>query len=379
MTNQEKLARNTRLLEETCKLENHEIMVGANLWHYQVFDGGYTMHDACFNPDIGYKATMEFQERYDFDFDIYPTNGISPQRWFAAMGKPFIHINDQGTGLSVEDHALMEPDEYDEYLANPEAFQWKLFQRRCKDGLTLGDIQNIANEFCAMGEMDPRINAGINERGALNWVGEGNYMLPIEQLFNSIRGIKGISMDMRRKKKELKALLDYIFDRDIAPTLDNIQKLTKDGYAAEVGCCFLAPSTMNMRQLEEFYFPYVEKIMDATIKYGKRMAVYSEASILRLAPFLKDYPKGSLILLVESDNLAETREALPNAVLVGGMPSASVLYNGTKEECIDCVKRSIDEAGPGLILASGKSLTMPNDAKRENLLAVIDYIRSVRI
>ncbi len=377
MTSQEKLARNTRLLEETCNLENHEIMVGANLWHYQVFDGGYTMHDACFNPDIGYKATMEFQDRYDFD--IYPTNGISPQRWFAAMGKAFIHINDQGTGLSVEDHALMDPSEYEEYLANPPAFQWKLFQRRCKEGMTLADIQNSVKECMAMFELDARIFAGINERGALNWVGECNYSLPIEQLFNSIRGIKGISMDMRRKKNELKSLLDYYYERDIAPTLENIQHLTRDGYTAEVGTCFLSPSAMNMKQLEELYFPYFDRIMEATLRYGKRMAVYSEASILRLAPFIKDYPKGSLVLLVESDDLAETRKALPNATLVGGMPSAAILYNGTKEQCIDCVKRSIDQAGPGLILASGKSLTMPNDAKRENLLAVIDYVRSVRI
>lgn len=73
----------------------------------------------------------------------------------------------------------------------------------------------------------------------------------------------------------------------------------------------------------------------------------------------------------------ELRKALPNACIVGGM-SAMMLGRGTPEQCVDAAKRVIDQMGDGFMLGQDKMMSFRNDCKRENLLAVSEYIQNFR-
>ena len=73
------------------------------------------------------------------------------------------------------------------------------------------------------------------------------------------------------------------------------------------------------------------------------------------------------------------RKAFPNCCVIGGMTS-KLLSQGTKEECVDRVKYLVDELGPkGFILGQDKMMSYRVDAKPENVLAVCEYMQSMKL
>jgi hypothetical protein len=67
------------------------------------------------------------------------------------------------------------------------------------------------------------------------------------------------------------------------------------------------------------------------------------------------------------------RKKLPNICFVGGM-STDLLGNGTEQQCVDYAKKLIDELGDGYVFSANKMISFKNDCKRENLLAVTEFV-----
>lgn len=110
---------------------------------------------------------------------------------------------------------------------------------------------------------------------------------------------------------------------------------------------------------------------------GKTVLLYVENSILRFKDYFQDYPKGFFTIVPETDDVFELRKELPNMCIAGGMPT-SLLGYGTPEQCVDRVKLLRDELGDGFMLSRDKMISFRNDCKRENLLAVCDYLQAFR-
>ena len=65
---------------------------------------------------------------------------------------------------------------------------------------------------------------------------------------------------------------------------------------------------------------------------------------------------------------------------MGGM-TTDLLSNGTPEECVAYAKRLCGELGRdgGFIFSEGKMLSYRNDAKRENMKAVCEFVNNYRL
>jgi uroporphyrinogen-III decarboxylase len=142
----------------------------------------------------------------------------------------------------------------------------------------------------------------------------------------------------------------------------------------------LAHNVMNKKQFERFYWPHMKELLDAYAEKGMNVRIFTEGSILRFAEYFKDYPKGTLTFHIEQDDPFQFREALPNVAIMGGM-TTDLLSNGTPDECVAYAKRLCDELGKdgGFIFSEGKMLSYRNDAKRENMKAVCDFVSSYRM
>ncbi len=77
---------------------------------------------------------------------------------------------------------------------------------------------------------------------------------------------------------------------------------------------------------------------------------------------------------LELDSLTEVRKLLPNMPLAGGMTTDLLGYS-TPEACIEKARTLINELGEGFIMSQNKMLSFKNDCKRENLLAVNNFIK----
>ena len=114
------------------------------------------------------------------------------------------------------------------------------------------------------------------------------------------------------------------------------------------------------------------------IRNDKIMFLFTEGENSQFYEFLKEAPRGHLVLQLEIDDVFEAKKALGDRVCIcGGMP-CSLLHNGTVKENIAYAKRLIDEMGPGYIFSPDKMVSYPVDCKAENLKAVNDFVRDYR-
>jgi len=349
----------------------------SNFWTWKYLDAGMNLNDALRDYDLLEKANRGFHELYQFDayMDKGTRNAI---RVSEAFGAKFHYIDESGEFVLADDRCLIEVEEYPDLVADPQRYYWeKAFRRYVKPDLTLGEFKAGVQEFLAFAEFGSRMDdIFLNEYGTLSPTPAGAFiMIPFEYLFNFLRGIKQLSLDVRRHRSELIEVSEGLWESMCEPALQ--QSLAADTYGAitSVNIGFLAQSVLSNSQLEELYLPYVKKVIDAAIAADKRVFVFCESEMLRFAEHFEDIPPGYVMIHPEQDDIFELRRRLPNIVFAGGMPT-HLLGQGSPQECIDYAKHLIDEMGEGFVFSTNKMMSYRNDAKRENLLAVMDFVRA---
>lgn len=200
-------------------------------------------------------------------------------------------------------------------------------------------------------------------------------MHPFEYLHNNYRGIKEVSIDLRKRRTELKDVIEKKFETQMLPALDSALDLDTSAYVCDTYFPMLAHAILSPKQFEDIYWPQLKQIIDKVVEKDKTIYIFCESTMLRFKDFFQDIPKGHVILHLEQDDIFEIHKELPNICLAGGM-TTDLLGNGTPRQCIDYSKKLIDELGNGFIFSQNKMVSFRNDCTRENLLAVNEFIRN---
>lgn len=369
-----------KLFENVANIRhNKRTPIAAGLWSWKYVDAGVTLKNGLFHYDVDYAVTKEVQERYQFDAHTSSAS-LGQQRITSRLRGGRIRINANGDGLEVMDQHLMEREEYPEFIENPEKFNWtKAFPRYCGSDLTLGELKNAVMASCDYLEHCANLEKlVVEEEGAVVLMPDSqSIMLPFETFFQGHRGIKEASMDLRKCKSQLKEAMDIIFETENWPVFESCMSVSErgSGFVGDACLWFLGHTVTNPKQFEAVYWPYLKKILDKAVEKHMTLTFLWEGSMIHVADFFQDIPKGTLLFQVEQDNMKELRKKLPNVGLIGGLPT-SILGKGSIEENISFVRQLIDDVGDGFAVAPDKMLAYPNDAKRENLLAVTEFLRT---
>lgn len=363
---------------------NKRVPLGCNLWSWMVLDCGYKQSEALDSYEILEKVNKEIHERYQFDayHNLLVRNA---KQLCDQLGGGCSWIDETDEFIQCADINFLRPDEYKEFLERPSEFYWsKALPRytRWNDPdfkLTFGGLKRATREFQAYTDYSKRmLDMNINTYGAMMYYSK-NVQPAIEDFMVFLRGIRGLSTDMRRMKSQFTEALDIVWERKYAPVLKAaMEGEDQPGYISAVSCPVLAHSALNTKQFEEYYWRHLKLMIDAAIKHNKRIYLFCEAEILRFAEFFEDVPKGVLMMHLEQDDIFEFRKRLPNIAVAGGMPT-ELLGRGTREACVDYAKKLIDELGDGFVLCQNKMISYRNDCTRENLLAVCDFARNYSI
>ena len=354
---------------------NKRVPLHSCIFTWKILDAGYRLSEAIYDLDVMEKVLDEFHERYQFD--MYSDVGArNPMRVSEALGNSYHYIDEADEAVLIDDHSIMEGDEYAELAADPEAFYWtKAFKRSCKPGITLGELKAACLEFDAHQKFSKKMADKVYYDYAALRSTAVMLRMPFEDIFNTLRGIKASALDVRRNKDALKEALDALFEKERKPLIDRAVQSTSPDTVASVGTTFLGHSLLSPKQFEELYWPYLKYMIDAAIANQKKIYIHCESTMLRFAEFFQDIPKGVLMVLLEQDDIFEMRKRLPNVALAGGMKT-SLLGYGTKQECVDYAKKLIDELGDGFVMSQDKMISYRNDIRRENLLAVHEFARN---
>ncbi len=359
----------------------NRVLHASMFFTWKVFDSSYTgtLSHALSTLNVLEDVQSEFHERYHFDthMDLGTRNMLGPAM---ALGSTHLKIDDEAGTINFFDNVLLEEDEYLEYANDEPAFYWKMFCRKYPD-VTKGQVLRALVEFMSGGAFVKHMLRKFVEQYETPAIHSQNVAgmvnTPIERIYKYYRGIKGTSMDLRRHKGEIKECCDIIQEKEMIPRL-------KAGLAADSGpfitdtlTGLLAHATLNQKQWETFYWPYLKEYLDMIVGAGKSITFFVENSIGRFAEYFQDYPKGHLIFFCEQDDVRELRKKLPNVCIAGGVPT-DLLGNGTPEECVNYVRRLIDDMGDGFILSQDKMISFKNDCTRENITAICDFVSNFR-
>lgn len=360
---------------------NKRVFLGCNIWSWQVLDCGYKQTQAMMDYSIAEKINREFHERYQFD--AY-TNLLTrnPMRLTSMLGggNHFVDPNDEMI-QSVE-HGYLNQEEFPEFTAHPDNFYWeKVFPRYLTQNepdykLTLDTFKTAMKEWDDFTAYSQRmLDMNFNEFGAMMYYGR-MVRLPLEHLALDLRGLKGASLDMRRKKNEVLEWADALFAETANMAGFNaVSSSALSGFVADITMVWQVVSLMSPKQFEIFYWPQLKRVIDDAVASNQRFFIAAQGTILRFADFLREIPRGTMMIHPEGDDIRDCRRELPDIALAGGLPTM-ILGNSTPEECLDYAKHLVDDLGDGYALCQNQMISYRHDCKRENLLAYLDYFKT---
>ncbi len=389
---QDKLHERASLFKATTRKERVERVPHlANLFSWKFYDAGLKMSEALFDYRKIEQAVRHCLETYEFDL-LGETGERNPVIVSSILGASEYQINDEKNAINVVDQCFMDYEEYPLLIKDPIGFLWStLLPRKCKK-LQDKDNSDVFRAF--MREYD-RNNEEYGIRAAMV-SGEFqipdfmDYMSPIgvfdsgfEILFNFFRGIRGLSLDMRKNPELLKEVINALESTFLDPSLEAADGYMTKGSNPDV--CYdtytlmLAHTIMNPKQFERFYWPYLKKACEYAEKFDKTGYFFIEGSFARFYDFFNDMPKNRFALHSEQDDIFVTKRSVHETV-VGGMP-VELLGYATPEECVDYAKKLIDGLSYdyGYVFSENKMVSFASDCRTENFKAVCDYVSSRRL
>jgi hypothetical protein len=343
-----------------------------------------------FKPDMHIGAAQagpgKFYEILDYKLYSWPGHGVAPEHCYQC---------NEGEYMTAEEYDLLitDPSFYFSNFYLPRVFGALEGFTMLPPLTSILEIYGVAFSFIpyALPPVQATFKA-LFEAGAeaLKWamaIGGSNAELaslgfpnilggftkaPFDVIGDTLRGTKGIMLDMyRRPDKLLKAM------EELVPIMIGMGI----GAAQQTGNpqIFMplhkgADSFLSDEQFKKFYWPTFKQVMLGLIEGGCIPFPALEGSWGSRLEIIQDIPKGKTMWMVDQSDMAKTKETLgKNACLIGNV-SSSMLALGTPDEVKAYCKKLIDTVGKGggFIMGNGAFF---DKVKPENVKAMVDFTK----
>jgi hypothetical protein len=365
---------------------------------------GISMYDSMYD----YKALRKAWEMYhrDFEPDAYtsPTN-IVPGRVLDILDLKLYQWPGHGVAKDreyqyVEDE-YMKAGEYQDLIDDPTAFFLNVYFPRIFGSLKplekfpllppVNEIPLVPAAAAPFGEesmksaLDSLARAGeeaLRWRASAREIGEpimakgypafsgGFTKAPFDVIGDSLRGTKGVMLDMFRYPDELKEACERL-----TPIM------VKCGVTTCRAAGHLMPfiplhkgadGFMSQEQFKTFYWPTLRKLIIGLINEGMVPLLFAEGGYNERLDVIADIPKGKAVWWFDRTDMKKAKKIVgPKACLAGNVP-LDLLCTGTPEEVRTYCRELIDVAGMdgGFIVSTGAGI---QGSKPANVKAMMDF------
>jgi hypothetical protein len=297
----------------------------------------------------------------------------------------------------------MTPDEYKDFIMDPTAFWLKKYLPRAYGALgplaMLPDFPRISESVDTIDLLVPfglppfqemlkkMMDAGNELMKTLGIVGQTAAMIkaegfpgmgtniiktPFDYLGDTLRGTRGILMDMFRHPDDLLAACEaYVpiliksiinaSDRTGAPQVMYVLHKGADGF-------------MSDEQFKKFYWPTWKQVMLALYEEGITSYLFIEGSYNQRLEYLAEMPEKSLVCHFDQTDMKLAKEMLSDKQVIAGNVPASLMATGTVDDVRAYSENMVAlfEDAPAYILAHGCSFEETTD---EKLRAFMDAVK----
>jgi hypothetical protein len=380
-----------------------DLFIGAS--QYVAGRKGVPGKDFVYNHENLREPFLEFHREFDPDLSI----GALPypgKPWDMLDFKLYIwggqNLPDDMTIQAVEGE-YMTPDEYKDFIMDPTAFWLKKYLPRAYGALgplaMLPDFPRISESVDTIDLLVPfglppfqemlkkMMDAGNELMKTLGIVGQTAAMIkaegfpgmgtniiktPFDYLGDTLRGTRGILMDMFRHPDDLLAACEaYVpiliksiinaSDRTGAPQVMYVLHKGADGF-------------MSDEQFKKFYWPTWKQVMLALYEEGITSYLFIEGSYNQRLEYLAEMPEKSLVCHFDQTDMKLAKEMLSDKQVIAGNVPASLMATGTVDDVRAYSENMVAlfEDAPAYILAHGCSFEETTD---EKLRAFMDAVK----
>jgi hypothetical protein len=369
---------------------------------------GITTQEAMYD----YEKSCQAYEKYTFDF------APDAHRGPYGLGKAYNIIDyklfvwpGHGTGVNMPFQCVegeyMKADEYDALIQDPSDFWMRVYLPRIIGALEpfskLSPFHRVI-EIAGVGSFvsqygRPEIRAAFEAlfqagEEALKWrevlitshkkvmaagfpmLRGGRCRAPFDVLGDTLRGTRGIMLDMYRQPDKLIEAMERL-----TPLM--IEMGVSEARSAAIPLVLIplhkgADGFMSDEQYKTFYWPTFRKLMLGLIEEGCIPLPFAEGSYNSRLEIIRDLPKGKVVWMFDKTDMARAKEILGDRACIYGNVPGATLSTGTTDDVKAYCKQLIDVAGRdgGFILSSGAIL---DTAKPENVRAMIEFTKEYGI
>lgn len=382
-----------------------QVLVGPSSDHFfSTKLAGMSNKDAMLDHPKRYAALKETLLR--FEFDIALQSGVYPAQWYSILGAK--HYKWPGGGLPddmtfqfVEKEYLLA-DEYDQFLANPNDFTMRMLWPRMTAGLeplgglppfysigpdpiflgpafaheeqlrVLDTLKKLAEASQASSQAEVDYMAEVKELGYPVSYG-ANFTPPFDMVADFLRGLRGVMLDIFRVPDKLLAAVDLYVEPQIqaaiawAESIDNPRIF----FWLHRG----AAGFMSDEHFEKFYWPSIRKVVLALVEAGLTPILHVQGDFTPRLRHLAELPCGKVPIHYDRVDRKQALEVMGDRQCFWGGVSSALLSTGKPEQVKDDVKELIDMFGPkGGLIVDG-SVGIPDEAKPENVQAMVEAVR----
>ncbi len=400
--------REKRVNDAIClKTPDRVPIVFADMQYYMTKVMGISNKDAMNDHQKRLDTWITMTQKYNLDLAVPPVVLPAAQPFSILDIKQF-----KWPGGSLPDDAAfqfvekeyLKADEYDEFLSDPGDFTIrKLWPRIATTMSPFGILpplhwfsngRNMSYMLGPLFGMPPFANMfekliDFGKAAQQFTIESDNYMnklkrlgiplmagaaadAPFDYLTDQLRGMKGAMLDMFRQPEKIMAAMDLFTQMAI-----NCAKLTSTFTGNKRVYMPLhrgSADFMGEEQFEKFYWPGLKKVFQALIDAGLTPLPSFEGNYTPRLKYLAELPKGKIMGHFNVVDRKKAKKIIGNTMCFWGNVSAQRLVTGTADQVRDDTKDLIDTFADngGLIIDS--SMVMPDQAKPENVEAMIDTV-----
>jgi hypothetical protein len=181
----------------------------------------------------------------------------------------------------------------------------------------------------------------------------GGTKAPFDTIGDTLRGTRGIMMDMYRQPDKLLRACEQFVPIAVKMGVDNA-KLN--------GCPVVfiplhkgADGFMSDQQFKKFYWPTLKAVFEGLIAEGCIPFPWAEGGYNSRLDVIKDSPKGKVFWGFDTTDMAKAKKVLDGVSAIGGNMPISTLAVGTTDDVKNAVKKLINDCakGGGYIMMTG--------------------------
>jgi len=196
----------------------------------------------------------------------------------------------------------------------------------------------------------------------------GGCKAPFDTIGDTLRGTRGIMLDMYRQPDKLIRAMEQITPIMIKMGVSN---------ARQNSCPIVFiplhkgdDTFMSNAQFEKFYWPSLKKYILALINEGIMVFLFAEGKYNNRLEVVKDLPEGWIIWHFDQTDMAKVKQVLGNTQCLAGNVPTSLMCTGTPGAVKEYCRKLIELCGKdgGYILTGGAGAA---EVKEENLRAMM--------